>query len=221
MFFIRKKLKYLFSDLNYIFTKQRFRLLFLKRKLKIFEYNDKNNSIYYNNNDYIKSNLHSKDFFDKLKIGEPINIITGDSDNINTGFRFNRFSDYGPISESADNKLMDYTSYFDNLLNSELVQSIPNLSSSGHLSISNILGHSIKNKNFYKKKYKNLDTLGFIDKKTNIIKNNILDISSKKYNPISDIYGDYDRNYKKNNFIGNYFFDNTKNFLIWQVIFLV
>jgi hypothetical protein len=37
-----------------------------------------------------------------------------------------------------------------------------------------------------------------------------LDISSKKYNPISDIYGDYDRNYKKNNFIGNYFFDNTK-----------
>jgi hypothetical protein len=74
---------------------------------------------------------------------------------------------------------MDYTSYFDNLLNSELVQSIPNLSSSGHLSISNILGHSIKNKNFYKKKYKNLDTLGFIDKKTNIIKNNILDISSK------------------------------------------
>jgi hypothetical protein len=49
---------------------------------------------------------------------------------------------------------MDYTSYFDNLLNSELVQSIPNLSSSGHLSISNILGHSIKNKNFYKKNIK-------------------------------------------------------------------
>jgi len=141
----KKFFKYLFSDLDFIFTKQRFRLLFLKRKLKIFEYNQKNNQLFYKNTDYIKKYFDNNLVFENLNLGNPITLISDSYGNL-SNYRSNiKKNKDDVISYSAQNKLINYSNYFEKLYYNKLIYSIQNSIESDIAYFDNNIGSSIKN----------------------------------------------------------------------------
>jgi hypothetical protein len=180
---IKKKLKYLFSDLDYTFSKQRFRLLFLKRKLRLFEYNEKNNSIYYQNTDFIKMHFDGNGFITEFNIGEPLDLLYGNSELKN--YRANFIgNDKSVLSNLAYIKLLDYKNYYDNILFNKRF-----------LKLSSFIENDVS---FFDKKFGQITkNINFINSDfSDSIYNNIQRIGSYIYNKNNH---SYQKKYKINN----------------------